>query len=103
MGALTATFAACLHPVVRRVTLHNALLSYHELTQVPVQKWPWSFMPPGVLRDFDLPDCYCLLAMEKRLTLVSPWDAQMRVWRRRDLRAHLKAIGLAWARVRWTP
>jgi hypothetical protein len=41
--------------------------------------------------------------MEKRLTLVSPWDAQMRVWRRRDLRAHLKAIGLAWARVRWTP
>ena len=33
---------------------------------------------PGVLEDFDLPDCYRLLRARKRLRIVRPWDAQMR-------------------------
>jgi len=78
LGAIWATFAACLHPLVKRVTLHNALGSYHELTQVPVYRWPLSALVPGVLEDFDLPDCYRLLRARKRLRIVRPWDAQMR-------------------------
>jgi len=92
-GAIAATFAACLHPLVKRVTLHNALLSYHELTEVPVHSWPLSSLVRGVLQDFDLPDCYRALA-GKKLTLVAPWDSQMRPWQRIPLRRHLKALGL---------
>ena len=99
MGAITAAFAACLHPVVKQVTLHNALLSYHELTQAPVYSWPLSCLPFGILRELDLPDCYRLLARKKKLKVVSPWDSQMRPWRREKLRAHLKALGLSGLRV----
>ena len=83
LGAIWATFAACLHPLVKRVTLHNALLSYHELTQVPVYSWPLSSFVFGVLKDFDLPDCHRLLKAKKRLRIVRPWDGQMRPRRRR--------------------
>ena len=93
MGALLATFAACLHPAVKRVTLKNALLSYHDLTQVPVQSWPLSSLPFGVLRHGDLPDCYRALA-PKRLTIVEPWTSQMRVWKPDALRRHVKTLGL---------
>ena len=78
LGTIWATFAACLHPLVKRVTLHNALRSYHELTQTPVYRWPLSSMVKGVLDDFDLPDCHRLLKAEKRLKIVDPWDARMR-------------------------
>jgi hypothetical protein len=83
LGAIWATFAACLHPLVKRVTLHNALRSYHELTQVPVQSWPLSSLVPGVLKDFDLPDCYRLLRARKGLRLLQPWDSQMRPVRKK--------------------
>jgi dienelactone hydrolase len=98
LGAVSALFAACLHPMVKRVTLHNGLLSYHELTQVAVQSWPLSSLVPGILEHFDLPDCYRALA-GKRLTLVEPWDGQMRPWRREPLRRHLKMLGLERVRV----
>lgn len=75
LGAITATFAACLHPLVQRVTLHNALLSYHELTQVPVQSWPLSALVPGILKDFDLPDCHRMLR-GKALVVKTPWNAR---------------------------
>ena len=93
LGAVMAAFAACLHPLVTRVTLHNTLLSYHELTQVAVQSWPLSSLVPGVLQHFDLPDCYRALA-GKKLTLVAPWDSQMHPWRREPLSRHLKTLGL---------
>lgn len=99
LGAITAAFAACLHPLVKQVTLYNALLSYHDLTQVPVQSWPWSSMVFGILKQFDLPDCYRELE-GKKLTLVTPWTSQMRPWRRAGLRDHLKALGLQRLRVR---
>ncbi len=93
VGAISVLFAACLHPLVKRVTLHNGLLSYHELTQVAVQSWPLSTLVPGVLEHFDLADCYRALS-GKKLTLVEPWDSQMRPWRREPLRRHLKSLGL---------
>jgi len=100
LGAIWATFAACLHPRVKRVTLHNALLSYHELTQVPVYTWPLSSLVFGILKDFDLPDCLRELARRKKLTLAAPWDAHQRPWKREALRAHLKALGLSGIRVK---
>jgi len=100
LGAITAGFAACLHPAVGKVTLYNALISYHELTQAPVQRWPLSTLVPGVLDDFDLPDCYRLLRA-KDLVLVSPWTGRMEVWDRGALRSHLRNLGLAWLTVRW--
>ena len=75
-------------------------MSYHELTQVPVQSWPLSSLVPGVLKDFDLPDCHRLLRAKKRLALVRPWDSQMRPRRagprgRSGIRArHVSAIDL---------
>ena len=78
LGSVWATFAACLHPLVERVTLHNALLSYHELTQMPVYSWPLSSLLFGVLKDFDLPDCHRLLRAGKKLRIVAPWDGRMR-------------------------
>ncbi len=100
MGAIWATFAACLYPVVKRVTLHNMLLSYHELAQTPVYKWPLSSLVFGVLEAFDLPDCLRELARRKKLTLVAPWNAHQRPWKREALRAHLKALGLSGMRVK---
>jgi dienelactone hydrolase len=94
LGSLTAAFAAVLHPQVGQVTLWNALLSYHELTQVPVQRWPLSAMAPGVLKHVDLPDCYRALAA-KGLFLVDPWTSQMTPWDPAALGAHLHSLGLS--------
>jgi len=99
LGAMWSTFAAVLHPAVKRVTLHNALLSYHELTQTPVYRWPLSSLVPGLLREFDLPDCLRELK-KKRLRLVEPWDARQRRWKGDTLRAHLKELGLGGMRVK---
>ncbi|MCE9612786.1 MAG: alpha/beta hydrolase family protein [Lentisphaerae bacterium] len=93
LGALLATYAGLLHPLVKQVTLKNPLLSYEELTQVPLADWPLSFLPWGVLKSFDLPDCYRAL-QAKGLRLLQPWDARFRPWRADTLRAHLKALGL---------
>ena len=93
LGALTATFAACLHPLVKRITLENALLSYYELTQIPVQSWPFSAMACGVLNHFDLPDCYRALA-KKHLKIISPWNSQMQAWKKNRLAAHLRSLGI---------
>jgi len=94
MGAITATFAAVVHPIVKRVTLHNALLSYHELTQSERYAWPFSAMVFDVLHHFDLPDCLRELAATKQLALVDPWDSRMRMWEKDKLQQHLKALGL---------
>lgn len=93
LGALTVTFAACLHPLVKRVTLKNTLLSYYELTQTPVQSWPFSAMAYGILRYFDLPDCYHALA-KKHLKIISPWNSQMRGWNKKDLTSHARSLGI---------
>lgn len=94
IGAVTAAFAAVLHPLVKQVTLHNALLSYHELTQDDRYQWPLSTLPYGVLQRLDLPDCLRELAATKRLSVVDPWNARMQTWPREKLAAHLQSLGL---------
>lgn len=77
VGAIIAAFAGCLHPLVRRVTLRHAPRSFHELARTPWVRWPMSCLPWGVLRSFDLPDCYRLLRA-KGLRLIDPWGAAMK-------------------------
>jgi pimeloyl-ACP methyl ester carboxylesterase len=73
-GALPATFAAVLSPDVAQVTLKHALTSYREVAEAEDYNWPLSALLPGVLRVFDLPDCYRALEA-KRLRQIEPWGA----------------------------
>lgn len=73
-GATPATFAGLLSNVVTQVTLKNALSSYADIAGSEEYKWPLSSLLPGVLKTFDLPDCYMALA-SKNLRLVEPWTA----------------------------
>jgi len=78
LGAILAAFAGLLHPRVRRVTLKNAPPSFAELAQSPAIAWPPSALAWNVLRRFDLPDVYRVLAADKGLEQTEPWDAMMR-------------------------
>ncbi|QDS90118.1 hypothetical protein EC9_43220 [Rosistilla ulvae] len=71
-GAIPATFAAVLSPVVKQVTLQHALTSYTDLASAETYKWPLSSMVPGILQRFDLPDCYRFLE-SKQLKQIDPW------------------------------
>lgn len=102
IGAITATFAAVMHPLVKQVTLHNALLSYHELTQDDRYQWPLSTLPYGILQRLDLPDCLRELVATKRLNVVDPWNARMQVWPREKLAGHLPSLGLEKLEIRWS-
>lgn len=73
-GALPATFAGLLCGNVTQITLKNALTSYFDVTQAELYKWPLASFLPGVMRKFDLPDCYAELE-SKDLSMVEPWDA----------------------------
>jgi dienelactone hydrolase len=73
-GALPATFAALLSPAVTQVTLKNALTSYADIAESETYAWPLSSLLPGVLRQFDLPDCYRALE-SKTLRRIDPWGA----------------------------
>lgn len=70
-GALPATFAALLAPLVHQVTLKNALNSYAQVAESERYAWPLSCLLPGVLQHFDLPDCYRALEA-KRLRQIDP-------------------------------
>jgi hypothetical protein len=70
-AALPATFAALLSPQVVQVTLKNALTSYSRVAESESYQEPLSLFLPGVLRHFDLPDCYRALA-GKRLRQIEP-------------------------------
>lgn len=71
-GALVATFAALLADPVRQVTLKNSLVSYSAVAESEEYAWPLSSLVPGILRAFDLPDCYRALEA-KKLALIDPW------------------------------
>src|SRR5690606_31714848 len=60
-GAIPATFAALLSDAVTEVTLKNALTSYSDVAEYEEYNWPLSTFIPGVLKTFDLPDCYAAL------------------------------------------
>jgi pimeloyl-ACP methyl ester carboxylesterase len=76
-GALPSTFAALLSGHVSQVTLKNALSSYAEVAEARDYNWPLSAMLAGVLKSFDLPDCYRELK-SKNLRLLQPWGANPR-------------------------
>jgi hypothetical protein len=73
-GTIPATFAALLSNLVSQVTLKNALTSYTDIAGSEEYNWPLSTLLPGVLKKFDLPDCYRALA-SKKLRQVEPWNA----------------------------
>jgi hypothetical protein len=75
-GAMLALLAATLDDRPTKVTLLNGLSSWHELTQTPIYSWPAPWLPAGVLRKFDLSDCY--RALKGRVRMVEPWDARMK-------------------------
>ena len=74
-GALPATFAAMLSDLVTRVTLKNALTSYADVAQSETYAWPLSSLVPGVLKAFDLDDCYKALE-PKKLKRIEPLGAE---------------------------
>jgi dienelactone hydrolase len=73
-GAIPAAFAALISNHVSRVTLKNAPASFSAIAESEDYRWPLSTLLPGVLKSFDLPDCYRALAV-KQLCLVDPWGA----------------------------
>lgn len=73
-AALPGTFGAVLADAIVQVTLKNALLSYTAVAVAEEYRWPLSALPHGVLKHFDLPDCYRFLA-RKSLRQIEPWDA----------------------------
>jgi hypothetical protein len=73
-GALAATFAALLGGNVVQVTLKNLLRSFAEIAETEDYRWPYSALLPGVLLQFDLPDCYKALA-PLQLRQIEPWGA----------------------------
>lgn len=77
MGGIVAAIVGGLHPAVGRVTLKRVPRSFHEMTQVPIQRRPLSISPLNGLPYFDLPDCYRVLRQNRNLRIIEPWDAGM--------------------------
>lgn len=92
MGAILALLAGVLDCRPVKVTLINSLLSWSQLTQVPIYRWPGSSMLTGALEKFDLPDCYRAIA--SKLQLISPFDAQMKRLPRRTAQQRVRQMGL---------
>ncbi len=74
-GAIPATFAALLSEAVSEITLKNALTSYADIAEAEEYSWPLSSFVDGILKQFDLPDCYRALA-SKRLRQLEPKGAK---------------------------
>ena len=71
-GTIPATLAAVLSDDVQQVTLNHALTSWTSIAETEHYAWPLSSFVPGVLKSFDLPDCYRALAA-KNLRMVESW------------------------------
>ena len=72
-GSVPAAFAAILSDTVSQVTLKNALTSYSDIAESEYYNWPLESFVPGVLKLFDMPDCYRALE-RKKLRIIDPWD-----------------------------
>ncbi|MBA4192172.1 MAG: hypothetical protein C0467_29705, partial [Planctomycetaceae bacterium] len=77
-GTIPATFAAVLANRVTRVTLKNALSSYHDVATSETYTWPLSSFVQGVLGSFDLGDCYESLKT-KKLKQIEPLGANGKI------------------------
>ena len=71
-GTIPATLAAVVSDDVKQLTLKHALTSWSSVAEAERYKWPLSSFVPGVLKSFDLPDCYRVLAV-KTLRQLEPW------------------------------
>ena len=71
-GTIPATLAAVVSDDVKQITLKHALTSWSSVAEFERYKWPLSSFVPGVLKSFDLPDCYRALAA-KNLKQLEPW------------------------------
>jgi dienelactone hydrolase/pimeloyl-ACP methyl ester carboxylesterase len=76
LGSVIVAFAALLHPSRPRARIFHYLPSFELIARTPAPRWPLSSLPRGVLKHFDLPDVYRVLA--RRLRKDQPWDARMR-------------------------
>ncbi len=56
-GALIATLAGVLSPLVSRVQVLDRVESFEQLATDEHYDMPLAYLPPGVLKHFDLPDC----------------------------------------------
>ena len=70
-GTIPATLAAVVSDDVKQVTLKHAMTSWSSVAETERYTWPLSSFVPGVLRSFDLPDCYRVLAT-KNLKSIEP-------------------------------
>ena len=77
-GTIPATLAAVLSDDVQQVTLKQGLTSWTSIAETEHYKWPLSSFVPGVLKSFDLPDCYRALAA-KNLRHIEPWGPTAKV------------------------
>ncbi len=77
-GSIPVTFAALLSDAVVQVTLKNAPVSYSDIAEDEHYTWPLSTLLPGVLKTFDLPDCYRALE-RKKLHQIELWNARQQV------------------------
>ena len=93
IGAVPALLACVLDERPTKVTLLNGLLSFHELTQAPICRWPASSLLRGMLEKFDLEDCR--RALGAKLTVIEPWDAQMRPLHAAGAPSRLKGMGVS--------
>ena len=71
-GTIPATLAAVVSDDVKQLTLKHALTSWSSVAEAEHYKWPLSSFVPGVLKSFDLPDCYRALSA-KNLRQLEPW------------------------------
>ena len=75
-GTIPATLAAVISDDVQQVTLKHALTSYSDIAEAEHYDWPLSAFIPGILKSFDMPDCYRAL-MQKQLKQIEPWGAKI--------------------------
>ncbi|MFH0796264.1 MAG: prolyl oligopeptidase family serine peptidase [Candidatus Omnitrophota bacterium] len=82
-GAIIALLGAVLHPGVKKVILKNSPVSCYEWTQEAFVAWPSANFIRGMLPEFDLPDC--IRALAGKVTLIEPWNAEMKPYSKKDL------------------
>jgi dienelactone hydrolase len=70
-GTVPATLAALLSREVDRVTLKEPVQSFAGIAETADYRCPLSYMVPGLLSRFDLPDCYRALE-SKQLRQINP-------------------------------
>jgi hypothetical protein len=91
-GSLIGLFGSVVDSRITSVVLKNSPLSYRSWANAPLVSWPNANVLRGVLKEFDLPDCY--RALGKRLQLIQPCGPDMEPLTGRALTSELSICGL---------